>query len=121
MGAASFAKGGTTLTFARAPQRPQQSRELGQSEERSTGGSRFGGAIYTDDTLMPLAWQGMSAADLAALLTFFDESAGGMAETFVYTDTNGTAHTVRFAAPRIDHRESAYGRHEVNLTLRRED
>lgn len=117
MPAAKFVKGATTITFTRAPQRPQQSVALLQPSIESTGGDRVGGTIYDTDTTIPLSWSGMSAADLASLESFFLTTVGGMAETFTYTDTNGTAHTVRFATPQIQTREKAYDRFDVSLVL----
>jgi hypothetical protein len=118
MPAASFVKDAVTLTFGRGPRRPDQSAAHLQSAVNSTGGDRRAGAIYATDSRLALSFIGMSAADLAALESFFLTTVDGMAQTFTYNDTAGAAHTVRFAEPRLDITDKAQGRYDVNLTLR---
>jgi hypothetical protein len=117
MPSARFDLDASALVFSRAPLRPERSLELIQAEAQSAGGVRFGFDSYAAEDLIPLRWQGMSSADLAALLTFAADVAGWMANAFTYTDTEGTAHGVRLAAAEISHRETAHGRHAVSLLL----
>lgn len=117
MPATTFTKDATTIAFTRAPARPSQRTELLQPEQRSAGGEPVAGAVVAADTTWPLQWRGMSTSELASLISFFNTTVRGMAETFTWTDVTGTARTVRFATPQIDHSEIAYGRFEVSLTL----
>jgi hypothetical protein len=86
--------------------------------EESTGGARYGYALYVKHDLLNLPLR-MTAAEKTQLLTFFRTVARGMANVFTYTDPLGIAVSVRFAGsslPEIP--ENAFDAFVATIPLR---
>jgi len=69
--------------------------------KRQTIGRTAGGTVYVYDKGVntfeaDVPFESLNDSEKAALATFFDETAAGGKNTFVYTDSNGAARTARF-------------------------
>jgi hypothetical protein len=137
--ALSLICGDASVTLSRYPVRTARSLEVVQSVPASVAGVRFGGAAIADERTWPLRWEGMSIADLEALLTFVRDDLQFMDETFVLGEPmrlyegvglqsdDGAGgqedfipaggEVVRLASPEITYAETAPGRYVVTLTV----
>ena len=103
--------------ISRAPLRPAPGIALLQDNSVSAAGVRFGYPPRSLERPLTLRWQGITSADLAALLAFLSSHAQGMARPFFYTDNVGQIHLVRCASDQLDHSEIAWDRHHLTLEL----
>lgn len=118
MPTASFVHANGSVIFSRGPRRPDNTFRPQQPVRRSAAGVRSAYYSIINDDLITLPLR-LSAAEKELLISFWDTVVDGMAETFVYTDTNGIAYTVVFDTPALpDLTEVAYNEYEVTVTLR---
>lgn len=116
---AAFSLGASRCEFSRNPLRPGRSSAMLQPQAASTGGEKIGHDYVVKNDLVDLEWRNMPGADLSALLTFWRDTARGMALPFTWLDAVGVQRAVRFNTPAPpDHRERAYDCHEVRCQLR---
>ena len=116
MSLATFVNGGTTLTFSRTPNRPDISATIVQPQRKTAGDIPYGYTHLLTDTVLRLRLR-MTSTEKNSLLTFFQTTVSGMAKTFTYTDTAGTALTVRFNIPKLTVTETIYGSFTADVEL----
>ncbi len=118
MSQASFVHTGGSITFTRSPRRPDNSLDVVQPQRTGPGGVRFGFAQTIVAAVISLPLR-LTTAEKDALLVFFNTTANGMADQFIYTTTDGSALPVRFATPKLDGlTEVAYDAWTVTVQLR---
>lgn len=115
------AAGGLTFAPARFPGYPTYIMRWEQAVEQSAGAATLGYAPYVQELLMQMSWSGMSTTDKASLEVFFKSTAvNAQAGQFsFYNPVIGPALPVRFAESVLPLMpEVAYGRYQVDLSLR---
>lgn len=116
----SFTATGGSFTPSRNPTRPQVLPSPQQATDRTSGGVPYGFDPVITEEVIPLAWQGMSAADVSALRTFFSTTVRGIVEIFTVADPwQGGTYTACFAEPTLNITETSYDRYNVTCSLRR--
>ena len=83
--AALFPLGSALLTFRRAPARPPRSLSFMQPEIVSGSGEPIGWDYVVKGDILELSWKGLPDSELAALRSFFTDTARGSARTFTYS------------------------------------
>lgn len=116
MSQATFVKGGTTLAFSRTPMRPDISATILQPQRKTAGDLPLGFDHVVTNIVLRLRLR-MNESEKNSLLTFFQTTVAGMAQTFTYTDTAGTPLTVRFNMPRLTITETIYGSFTADIEL----
>ncbi len=108
----------TALFFGRSPQRPGRSLGVVQPRLETAGSERTVHDYLVKDALVELEWSNMSRFDRDRLLSWWRDTARGMANPFTYIDGAVSAQ-VRFATPKLPEiRERAYDVYAVKLSLR---
>jgi len=79
---------------------------LRRLEKSQVSGRTAGGVLYVYDKGIQIRrfsidLEGLSAAEKAALHSFFDTTVNGMEEDFEYTDENGDTWSARFLSPEL--------------------
>lgn len=115
----TFTFGGVSLVFSRNPRRPGGDLSFAQPDLRTPAGEKTGRDYLVKNDIVDLPWENMPDADKDGLLSFWLNTARGMANPFDWTDTLGTVRTVRFATPKLPaFRERAFGCWAVSVQLR---
>lgn len=113
-----FAHANGSVTFSRAPLRPDRSLGFTQAIQETTGGVREVYHSYAQNDIIDLHLR-MTAAEAAQFKAFFTTIVRGTAFPFTYTDVFGAAASVRFTTPRRPAiTEKAYDAYETTVQLR---
>jgi len=120
-----FVSGATTVQFNRDPARPggmqPQARQIREFD--SAGSCRVytkGGGKLVIHRLRFAGYNAIDGATLTALHSFLQATVLGVRKPFTWVDHLDVSRTVRFAAPRLNHREIGPGRHEIEILLEEE-
>ena len=122
----SFSKSaGPSFTFSRADGFPRlQPRDSGQLVGESEGGQVRVATLRDDIEFIPLIFAGQTrlpAADYTGLLTFLlDSRIDRKANTFTFTDSDGSTATVRYFDGLESFALSSSGFYQGTLVLRKE-
>ena len=103
----------------RNPARPQLAPTPNQATERSAGGVNYGFDPINTETIYPLTWSNINAADVASLRSFFNAMDGMTIPFTLYNPWDITTTTVEFATPRIDISETGPGSYSASCQIRR--
>lgn len=116
----AFLLGSTdALYFSRSPGRPGKSLGLIQPRTESAAAEAVVHDYLAKDSIVELSWERMCRIDRDRLISWWRDTARGMAVAFTYVDINGVQATVRFASPRLPEiRERAHDSYEVHVSLR---
>lgn len=115
----TFVKGTTTVTLP-VPASGSRSIPHVPAGVLQTGDGLYGyklGAVWYE---VRLQFTRVTAAQLDALMAFFEDDSVGITNEFTYTDGDSTAHTTRFLAAPVG-RIIATGGSQVDVRLRTSD
>jgi len=116
----TFTRAGMTdLTFSRENVLPTRHPRLPRQRlSRSDSGKIKVATLGAADEHFPLAFQGLTQADVDALIAWFEDPLVNWSEnSFTYTDSGGTAYTVQLLEPGLDPQQEAPGVYGVELLL----
>jgi len=103
----TFAYLTTTITFRHGPRPGTRDHSYIQETGKTTAGVPVSQDYRAKIAIIPITWDNMPLADRTALESFF-ELVGGMAKTWTYIPSIGSAKTVRFAEPEISFVEKSF-------------
>jgi hypothetical protein len=104
-----FTSGADVLAFSKGVNYPVRApREKVQAIDRTAAGALEVESLGTIIKRLSLDFSNLTAADYAGLLNWFDNVAGGAANSFTYTDQDGADHLVRWVN-QFDFAESKAG------------
>lgn len=116
-----FTLGASELNFTVNPSYPLTTEiEKIQSVDRTASGNIRGENYGVTLRRFPLNWNNMPPSDYSALETWFDSTADGIANSFTYTDINGTNYTVRFTTKTLSFALNSTGNYTGGITLEEE-
>ena len=113
----TFSKDSTTVTLP-SPKPGSTAREVKtQVSALTAGGERYVYDKGIDSFFIDLTFESLNNTEKANLLSFFHTTVDAMAETFTYTDSNGSTYTARFVYPTLHFTKVAAGVWDVKFTL----
>lgn len=118
MACPKFVSGSYELQFTRGLRYPvSKPVERVQALDRSAGGTLQVEALGLAIKTRQLQFKNLPQADYDAVVNWFDNIAGGAANSFTYYDEDGAAMTVRILTPKLDFKETSLARFSGELML----
>ena len=115
-GKITFTRGSVTVLLP-APSAPLNCDSKLQVLGRTAGGITYYYDKGAEIQATEMSLNGLTSADKDALTTFFRTTANGIMNTFTFTDSAGTARTVKFLAPELNFEKSPANAWRVKFNL----
>lgn len=116
-----FEYGGASVDFIWPPERPGSHRvDLFQTRERDSGGEVYVYDKGAGSISHLLVFSRVDDGTLAALRAFISNIVLGQRHPFIWRDNSGAARIVRLTSRLLRHRQTAPGRHRVEIALEEE-
>ncbi len=97
----TFTKGATSVTVTAPARHARTAVRRAQGKGRTAGGETFAYDLGSESHEAALEFRSLTSAEKDSLAAFFKDAAGGMLETWTYTDPAGGERTARFAEPAL--------------------
>jgi hypothetical protein len=97
----TFTKGAASVTVTAPARLVRTAVRRAQGRGRTAGGEVFAYDLGSESYEAALEFRSLTSAQKDSLAAFFKDAAGGMLETWTYTDPAGGERTARFAEPAL--------------------
>ena len=113
-----FTLGGDSISFSSNITFPgRRSQERLQATDRTAGGTLIVEDLGSTVSRRTLYFNDLSAADMASLITWHDTISNGAANSFTYTDEDGSSMTVRLLTNPLSFEEFFTDHYRGSLVL----